>query len=404
MDNDFNNNYKVVNSSKGNFNFGKSILLPFCSGIIGSALVLGVVYGVPSIKNTVIGNTSQVVSNTADTNSSNNNYSFNNLQAVSLSNYSDTAMSVADKVLPSIVGIQVEFPITSYFYRMTSTSTSTGSGVIISEDGYILTNNHVVSSTNSNSFYYSIGEATSVQVFLYNDETPYEAKIIGTDEKTDLAVLKIEKSGLKAASLGDSSSIKVGEFAMAVGSPIGLQSTVTCGIISALDRNIQAENTTYHVIQTDAAINSGNSGGALVNSKGEVIGINTLKVNSSGVEGIGFAIPINDTKDIYKELIENGKIKRPFLGIEGQTINQATADKYKLTVGVYIKSISAFSSAEKAGLKQADIITNVDGKQVTNIDELNDIIESHKINDIINVTYFRNGKTENVSVTLEEKL
>lgn len=400
-----NNDYKVISSSnKNSFSFGKNVLIPFCSGIIGSGLVLGIVLGIPNIKNEVIGKNNETIINREENNTQTINRTTETIQGVSLSNYSDTAMAVADKILPSIVGIQVEFPITSYFYRMTSTSTSSGSGVIISNDGYILTNNHVVTSSNSNSYYYSIGDATSVKVYLYNDETPYEAKIVGSDEKTDLAVLKIEKTDIKAATLGDSSKIKVGEFAMAVGSPIGLQSTVTCGIISALDRDIQAENTTYHVIQTDAAINSGNSGGALVNSKGEVIGINTLKISSSGVEGIGFAIPINDTTTISKELIENGKIKRPYLGIEGITINDATAEKYKVVPGVYIKSIVTFSPADKAGLNKADIITAVNGKDVKSEEELTDIIEKYKIDETVNITFFRDGKTENATVKLEEKL
>ena len=267
----------------------------------------------------------------------------------------------------------------------------------------ILTNNHIVTSSSS-SYYYSLGEASSVKVYLYEDETPYEAKIIGNDEKTDLAVLKIEKDNLTPAELGDSDSIKVGEFAMAIGNPIGLQSSVTCGVISALNRNIKTSDATYNVIQTDAAINSGNSGGALVNSEGKVIGVNTLKVSSTGVEGIGFAIPINSTKDIYKQLIESGKVKRPYIGITGQTINEETAKKHNLVVGVYIRDVSTFSPAEKAGLKAGDVITGIDNKTISTIDELTDIISSHSIGDTVNISYYRNGNTENINVKLEEEI
>ena len=408
MENNFNeeNTYKIVDSkNKNNFSFGKNILVPFCSGIIGSALVLGTVCFVPSIKDTLFNmNETSISSNSINTNEQNKNtITSNNISAVSIKNYSDTAIMVAEKVLPSIVGIEVEFPVTSSFYRMTSTSTSSGSGIIISDNGYILTNNHIVTSSSS-SYYYSLGEASSVKVYLYEDETPYEAKIIGNDEKTDLAVLKIEKDNLTPAELGDSDSIKVGEFAMAIGNPIGLQSSVTCGVISALNRNIKTSDATYNVIQTDAAINSGNSGGALVNSEGKVIGVNTLKVSSTGVEGIGFAIPINSTKDIYKQLIESGKVKRPYIGITGQTINEETAKKHNLVVGVYIRDVSTFSPAEKAGLKAGDVITGIDNKTISTIDELTDIISSHSIGDTVNISYYRNGNTENINVKLEEEI
>jgi serine protease Do len=174
------------------------------------------------------------------------------------------------------------------------TAKATGSGVVITDDGYILTNNHVVSSSSSSS-YYQVSKATKITVTLYNDTTEYEAKLVGSDEQTDLAVLKIEKTGLTAAELGDSSKVQVGEFAMAIGNPLNMASTVTTGVISATNRTITSDNVTYKVIQTDAAINSGNSGGALINADGKVIGINTLKLSGSGVEGIGFAIPINET-------------------------------------------------------------------------------------------------------------
>ena len=219
---------------------------------------------------------------------------------ISLSNYSDTAVYAANKILPSIVGIKLEYTVNNAMLQMfgqsgTSTATATGSGIIISEDGYILTNNHVVSSStsNNNDSFYQVSEASKLTVTLFNDSTEYEAKIVGKDEETDLAVIKIDKTGLSKAEFADSDSIKVGEFAMAVGNPIGMESSVTCGIVSAVNREVtDSDGKKYTLIQTDAAINSGNSGGALVNSEGKVIGINTLKLSGTGIEGMGFAIPI----------------------------------------------------------------------------------------------------------------
>ena len=202
-----------------------------------------------------------------------------NTKLLSLAGYSDTAVSVASKVKPSIVGISVEYSVSSIFNRGSSTAKAEGSGVIISSDGYILTNNHVVNSTSSSSSsYYEIEKANKVTVKLFNDDKEYEAKIVGTDSQTDLAVIKIDKTDLTAATLGDSSSVQVGEFCMAVGNSLGLGDTVTCGVVSAVNRKVtDSDNNTYTAIQTDAAINSGNSGGALVNSKGEVIGIRHTK-------------------------------------------------------------------------------------------------------------------------------
>ena len=174
-------------------------------------------------------------------------------------------------------------------------SSAEGSGIIISSDGYILTNNHVVNTTSSSS-YYQITEATGVKVKLYGDETEYPATVVGSDSQTDLAVLKIDKTGLTAAELGDSDSVQVGEFAMAIGNPLGLQSSISCGIVSAKNREVNDSETgiTYNLIQTDAAINSGNSGGALINAEGKVIGINTLKLVSNDIEGMGFAIAMEE--------------------------------------------------------------------------------------------------------------
>ena len=289
--------------TKSSLGFGNGFLLPFVSGALGCALVIGTCFGVPSIRNQILNE-----SNTSSNFSTPQNQGY--VTQTSLTNYSDTAVYAANKILPSIVGIKVEYNVNSMFsmfgQAQTSTATATGSGIIISDDGYILTNNHIVSTSSSQS-YYEVSEATKLTVTLFNDETEYEAKIIGKDEQTDLAVIKIEKTGLAKAEFADSDSIKVGEFAMAVGNPLGMQSSVTCGVISAVNREVtDSDGKKFTLIQTDAAINSGNSGGALVNSEGNVIGINTLKLSGTGIEGMGFAIPINSTTDITSQHHRSG--------------------------------------------------------------------------------------------------
>ena len=409
------NKFEVISSkvSKANFpknnnNFGKNIILPFFSGIIGCSLVLGTCFGVPSIKEKLIGDekTNSTVQTSTGTGTTAN--------LISLSNYSNTAVFAANKILPSIVGIEITYNITSNSFfgfggPTTSTATATGSGIIISEDGYILTNNHVVDTSTSNSSYsyYDLSEATSVKVKLnsdiYGSDAIFDAKIVGKDSQTDLAILKIDKTDLTAAEFADSDEAVVGEFVMAVGSPLGLDTTVTTGIISAVNREVESEGITYVCIQTDAAINSGNSGGALVNSEGKVIGINTLKLSGSGVEGIGFAIPINSTLDIIDDLIEYNKVLRPYIGISGIELDEDTVNKYNLkSLGIYIQKVENFSPAEKAGLQSGDIITHADGQEVKTMDKLNEIKNSHSIGETMTLKINRNGTEKDITITLEE--
>lgn len=408
------NRFEVISSktSKANFKqsngFGKTVLLPFFSGIVGCSLVLGTCFGVPSIKEKLIGDTSS--KSTVQTSTSTAQGTTSNL--ISLSNYSNTAVFAANKILPSIVGIEVTYTATSNSYfgfgrPSTSTATATGSGIIISEDGYILTNNHVVDTSSSSSYsYYDISDATSVKVKLnsqtYGEDAIFDATIVGKDSQTDLAVLKIDKTDLTAAEFADSDEAVVGEFVMAVGSPLGLDTTVTTGIISAVNREVESDGNKYICIQTDAAINSGNSGGALVNSDGKVIGINTLKLSGTGVEGIGFAIPINSTLDVIDELIEHNKVLRPYIGISGIDLDDSTAERYNLVVGVYVKTVQDFSPAEKAGLQSGDVIIKADGKDIKTMDELNEIKNSHQIGETMTLTVNRSGQEKEVTVTLEE--
>ena len=248
-----------------------------------------------------------------------------------------------------------------------------------------------------------MSEAQSVTVSLYGTDETYDATIIGSDSQTDLAIIKIEATGLTAAELGDSDSVQVGEFVMAVGSPLGLSSSVTTGIVSAVNRQVTDEDgNTYLALQTDAAINSGNSGGALVNSDGKVIGINTLKLSGTGVEGIGFAIPINSTIDIYQQLIQYNKVLRPYIGISGRDLDEATAKRYNLVPGVYIYSVQEYSAAEIAGLKAGDVIIAADGTTVKTMDELNEIKNKHSIGDELKLTINRNGNVFDVTIVLKE--
>ena len=382
-DNSNETTYKVYSNTENvkKSSFFKNAFVPFCSSAIGTFLIIGICFGMPNIRNKILNESTK----NSDT------------------NLNITKGAVANKVLPSIVGITVEYKVNSVFGGSGSTSGS-GSGIIVSSDGYILTNNHVVNSSSSSS-YYQITEATSVKVKLYNDETEYDATVVGSDMQTDLAVIKINKDGLTAAELGDSDSVQVGEFAMAIGNPLGLQSSISCGIISAKNREVQDSDTktTYKLIQTDAAINSGNSGGALVNADGKVIGINTLKLSGTGVEGIGFAIPINSTLSVYNELKSNGKISRPYIGITGIDIDEAKAKQYNLVEGIYVKSIDNFSAAEKAGLKIGDIILEANGTKVKTVDELNNIKNNLKIGDKITLKINRDGKEKEVSLTLQEQ-
>lgn len=409
MENNFKNVYDITPDKNNSHGFKNHVVIPFVSGVLGCSLVLGTCFGVPSIKQKILGEVSTSASSSA---SSLTDTNAGTVDFVSLASYSDTAVYAANKILPSIVGIEVTYDVTqrSMFSMFggsggttTSTATASGSGIIISEDGYILTNNHVVDSS-SESTYYDISEATSVKVTLSTgDNQTYDAKIVGKDSQTDLAVLKIEATGLTAAEFADSDTVKIGEFTMAVGNPLALGTTITCGVVSAINREVDdGEGTKFKCIQTDAAINSGNSGGALVNSKGQVIGVNTLKVASTGVEGIGFAIPINSTVKVIEELKTYSKVRRPYIGISGRNIDEKIAKAHNLVEGVYVYSVEEFSAAEKAGLKSGDVITAIDGKDIKTMDELNEVKNTHSIGDTVTLKIYRDGKTQEVKLTLGE--
>lgn len=326
--------------------------------------------------------------------------------SVNLDEYSKTSEGVAQSVLPSIVGIKVEYGVNSPFLRENNfKAEAAGSGIILSKDGYILTNNHIVSPRKSETPFYNISDAQNIKVtFNSSDDKKIEdadAEIVGVDPITDLAVIKVKRDDLIPAKIGDSDKIKVGQFAMAVGSPLGLNSTVTAGIISAVNRKIDiGDGKTYNTIQTDASINEGNSGGALVNSRGEVIGINTLKFAGSGIEGMGFAIPINQTKPITKQIIEHKKVLRPTLGIKAREITEDIASVLNIKNGVIVKEVIKGSSADEAGIKENDIITKFNGMDIASVSDINSQKINIKDGDKVNAEIIRNGQKINLDIIM----
>ncbi|MBA4370577.1 MAG: hypothetical protein C0418_03240 [Coriobacteriaceae bacterium] len=306
----------------------------------------------------------------------------------------DPAVAVAAKVTPSVVNVTVQQA--SQFGGGLQTA-GNASGVIIDPDGYILTNYHVVSG------------ADRVLVKLGQDDV--EAKLVGSDASADLAVIKVDRTDLPAAELGSSEDLKVGSFVVAIGSPFGLEKTVTSGIISALGRTNFADGgaSAYtNLIQTDAAINPGNSGGALADAEGRVIGINTLIESPSGSvgapqsAGIGFAIPIDFAKDVAGQLISKGSAEHPFMGVQTQTLDEQTAASYGLTVkrGALVNFVLPDSAAEKAGIKRGDIILSIDGREISGSSDVLAAVRANKIGDTVAVTVLRADSERDISLTL----
>ena len=300
---------------------------------------------------------------------------------------------IAKRVGPSIVGISCTTQTQSYFG--VQTGTSSGSGIIISADGNIMTNYHVISG------------GTNIKVKL-NTGNEYDATVIGGDEKTDVAVIKIKANEeLHVATLGNSDEVEVGSKAVAIGNPLAseLFGTVTQGVISGVNRTITVGQREMNLIQTDAAISPGNSGGALINKYGEVIGINSVKLVSDNAEGLGFAIPINEASAIVKDLIDYGYVKgRPVIGVSVREITKELAYYNNLLTdhGLYIMSVSEGSSAEKAGLVRGDIIVKFDGKTVNSSTEMNKLRDKHKAGDTVSITFMRGTQEKTVNLTLSE--
>ncbi len=271
-----------------------------------------------------------------------------------------------------------------------------GSGVIISKDGYIVTNNHVVREAGED----------GIRVTL-TDKREFKAKLVGTDPNTDLAVVKIDANDLPVMSLGNSDNVQVGEWVLAVGNPLGLNYTVTAGIVSALGRNIGINGGGYGIenfIQTDAAINPGNSGGALVDINGQLIGINSaIKSNTGYYQGYGFAIPVNIVKGVSTDLIKNGKVSRGYIGVQIQTIDETMAKALGLdrSKGVLVQAVTKGGAGEDAGIKEGDVILSVEGKEVNAANELQMIVGSHHPGETVKLNIYRDGKTIDKDVTLK---
>ncbi|MBQ1351102.1 MAG: trypsin-like peptidase domain-containing protein [Oscillospiraceae bacterium] len=291
----------------------------------------------------------------------------------------------------STVGISTEVTTTNVFGQRVS-GVAAGSGFILTEDGYILTNYHVVSG------------AQSIQVTMY-DETKYSAQLAGYDEDNDIAVLKVEATGLQPVILGDSSQMNVGEAVMAIGNPLGeLTFTYTTGIISALNRSVTVSGTSYNMIQTDCAINEGNSGGPLFNEYGEVIGIVSAKYASSEIEGLGFAIPINNVLELVQDIMENGRVTgKPSMGIVVSTVTESVANQYNLKVGACVNEVEEGSCAEAAGLRQGDIITAIGDKKITTADELIAEKKTYKAGETTTLTVYRNGESLTLEIVFDEE-
>jgi len=305
-----------------------------------------------------------------------------------------TIPEIVKKVKPAVVGISSKF---------SETSVGTGTGIIASADGYVVTNAHVVQSHSDG----NNSVAKQVTIVL-SDKSEYVAEIKGFDSRTDLAVLKINTDGKKlpTAEFGDSTNLSVGELAVAIGNPLGfeLYGSVTSGIISALNRTITIDEYEMTLIQTDAAINPGNSGGPLLNSCGQVVGINSSKIISDYAEGLGFAIPITSAKTVIDDLIENGYVTgRARIGISGEDVGKSNAKHYDLPEGVYVRYIEKNSAAEASGIEVGDIIISADGKNVTTMRELNKIKESFSSGDKLSLTVFRDGENVNITILLGEE-
>ena len=303
-------------------------------------------------------------------------------------------VAAAKKVGPAVVGITNKAYVRDFFNRVKFVERGTGSGVIYdAKNGLIATNHHVVEG------------ATEIIVALTDGRT-VKGKVLGEDAATDLAVVQVDEKNLPVATFGDSDTLQVGEPAIAIGNPLGLEfrGSVTAGVISALNRSIELGERKFNLLQTDAAINPGNSGGALVNADGEVIGINSAKIAVSGVEGIGFAIPINTAKPILDQLADKGRVARPYLG--ASLIDKEVADRFGFDLdlhgGVFIAKVVKDSPASKAGISSGDVILEFNSEKVSTIKGLRELIAKCAVGDKVKVVIMRSGSEITKTVTLQE--
>lgn len=360
------------------------ITVSLISAIIGAGVMFTAIYFVlpefqPSVNSFLYKSSSaeEAASGTADGENQTQGY-----KKIEITKSDSPVSAIAEKVVPSVVGIRTTGTGSDWF--LGGTGGGEGSGIIVSSDGHILTNRHVVQN------------ASKIEVFLHGQKNKaYPAKLVGISNETDIAVLKIEATGLTPADLGNSDQVVVGEIAVAVGNPGGLDlmGSVTAGVISGKDREVVSEDgTKIKALQTDAAINRGNSGGALVNSQGEVIGINTLKGSTEmGYEGLGFAIPINYARDIMNKLIKTSQA--PLIGVTvDQSYTKEIAKENNWPEGLYVIEVTPFKGAYVAGIKVNDIITKFDGQRITSYDEMTDLRLKRKPGDVVEVEVYRDGQ------------
>ncbi len=378
----------------------KKTVLAAVSGTLAGALITGTVFTFGAVGNfgfnTKKTDTAQEVSVTTE---SDRSMRIDSLDFEYMAEDGKEVLSVeeiAKRVGPSIVGISC-VTVTEGFYFGSRQSESMGSGIIIDKNGHIVTNYHVIQG------------ATTIKVKLTSGGE-YDATVVGGDEKTDVAVIKIAaKEELHVATIGDSDSVEVGSLAVAIGNPLAseLFGTVTAGVISGVNRTMTVGQRDMTLIQTDAAISPGNSGGALINKYGEVIGINSVKLIDDAAEGLGFAIPMNEAVPIMQDLMNYGYVKgRPMIGVSVREITPELAYYNNLLVdyGLYVMGVTEGSGAEKAGLARGDIIVKVDGQKVTTSTEMNKIRDTHKAGENINLSVLRAGKEITLTVTLTEDL
>ncbi|NCC75738.1 MAG: trypsin-like serine protease [Clostridia bacterium] len=373
--------------------------------ILTTATGVGVYYGINSLKPERFGlavtestditdsRSSETSETGKETTSGRTGKSFSLESSAARTDTDREAMSITKIVAqgkPAVVAIDTETTVATPFGR-NSIIPSAGSGFIISADGYVVTNHHVISG------------AQSIQVTLDHGDA-YKASLVGSDPVNDIAVLKIDGKDLPTVQLGDSSDLEVGELAVAIGNPLGeLSGTVTAGIISALDRTITVDGQDMTLLQTDAAINAGNSGGALFNSFGEVIGINTAKNSGSGIEGLGFAIPIDHAEPIIEQLIEKGSVpEAPRIGIYTQDVTAEQAQQYDLPEGVYVVQVGEGSPAAVAGIQRGDVIVAINGQETLTTAAINAVKNTLQAGDTMTLTIIRDGKKMDVPVVLAE--
>ena len=381
-DGSYNPEYTGGAKKKG-FPWGKMIALMLVAALLGGALGAG---GVLLLGSSGSGSSSQVLKGERPS-------TVIDVATIDTSKQMSPAEVYAQNVA-STVGITTS--VTTNYFGFTTTSAAAGSGFVLSEDGYILTNYHVIENS------------TSIKVTMY-DGSSYDAELIGYDESNDIAVLKVDAENLSPVVLGDSDNLNVGDSVVAIGNPLGeLTFSLTAGVVSALDREVTLSgNVTMELIQTDCAINSGNSGGALFNLYGEVIGITNAKYSSSGsgasIDNIGFAIPINSVMNIVESIIEKGYIAKPYIGVSVTSVSSET-QSYGLPKGAAVKAISEDSPAEKAGLQVNDIITAVNGKEISGRTGLSEAVSAASVGDTLTLTVYRQGNTISVDVTVGEQI